>query len=155
MQGYKNVICDKCKRKPANFHTVIEINGNRYEANLCQQCYFEEKAGDVRDFVDFLSTDEVCPTCNTRLSEIESGAYVGCSDCYNVFRREVLTKIQAIHGTRKHQGKRLRIYDGNKQVNLSDRESMEEQYFLAREEGRLDDVEELFNDYLKGENDND
>lgn len=155
MQGYNNILCDKCKRRPANLHTVIEINGKRYEANLCKQCYYEDKSVEVRDYVDFLSSDEVCPTCNTRLSEIEKGVYVGCSNCYNIFRSEVLAKIQALHGTRKHQGKRLRLYDANKQINLSDRESMEEQFLLAKEEGRFDDVEELFNDYLKGGSDND
>ncbi len=88
--------------------------------------------------------------CGTRLSDVVSGQYVGCSECYRVFRGQVLNNIQDMHGTRKHVGKRLREGRKTRSVGLTDDENMKEQYHLAAEEGRDEDAEELYGFIKRG-----
>ncbi|MEG2456331.1 MAG: hypothetical protein RSB08_00745, partial [Clostridia bacterium] len=143
-------MCDICGKRPAVY---CILNGVMGEIYCCQQCLYEKQNVGVKGFVDFLSEDVVCPVCGTTLSEFENSSYVGCSDCYRIFRQEVLSKIQDMHNTRKHMGKRLVKRSDNKNINLTDREKLKEQYFLAKEENRTKDAEEFYKSLNKERDD--
>lgn len=147
---FNGIICESCGQRPATKRLVTMVHGISYETYICEQCAFQYMNGGVDSYVGMLNEEVVCPTCGTRLADVTDSAYLGCSDCYEVFRQEVLSKIQALHNTRKHTGKRLPKTVNAKKVDLSDRENMKEQLFLAKEEGRLDDAEEIFGEYLSG-----
>lgn len=152
MEYIKVKLCDICGKRPATYHQKMILNGARYEVHLCEKCLNDRRYGALSD--DYTQPKaKVCPTCGATFDDIADSAYLGCSDCYKVFRAETLEKIYAMHQTRKHTGKRLARRRGDKKVGLSDRESMTEQLFLAREEGRYSDEEELYNDYLRGNDD--
>lgn len=153
MRVYHAKMCDICGVRSATCHTVVEIGGRRCEADLCDVCLERQMINKQPVYQAFMSPELECPVCHTRLSDVAGNEYLGCSECYNVFRKEVLNNIQSMHGTRKHLGKRLRTGKQTKNVDLSDRESMKEQYYLARDEGRADDTEELYG-YLRGEDGN-
>jgi Uncharacterized protein with conserved CXXC pairs len=149
MANYFNVrLCEHCGTRTATKRIVMTVQGVGYEAYVCDECALAYMNG-AGGFVG-ANEDIVCPSCGTRLSDLEDSAYLGCSDCYEVFRQETLSKIQALHNTRKHTGKRLPKTATQRKVNLTDRESMTEQFFLAKEEGRLDDEAEIRDEYLDG-----
>ena len=50
-------------------------------------------------------TDEICPTCKTRLSEVSKTGKAGCSDCYTVFRPQFEYMLAKIHANTQHTGK--------------------------------------------------
>lgn len=152
MRNYSGKLCDDCHSRPATCLTTIEINGARYEVALCDDCYKRRAAANSPVYRTFMNPEPECPVCHTRLSDVADGRYLGCSECYNVFRSQVLNNIYEMHGTRKHVGKKPRADRRNKNVGLSDDENLREQYHLARDEGRLDDAEEIL-DFLRGEND--
>ena len=123
-----------------------------YEVALCDK---SGKASATRTpvYQTFMQPELEGPGCQTRLSDGVGSQYVGCSECYKVFRGQVLNNIQEMHGTRKHLGKRLREGRKTRSVDLSDDENMKEQYHLAAEEGRNEDAEELYGFIKRGEDD--
>ncbi len=155
MSDYIKVrLCDICGKRPASYHQKLMLNGARYEVHLCEQCLNEQRYGVLPQNFQSPAQQTVCKTCGTTLEEISNSPYLGCSDCYKVFLVDTLEKIYAMHHTKKHIGKRLPKAPASKKIELSDRESMEEQLFLAREEGRYSDEEELYNDYLSEDEEN-
>lgn len=152
MRNYSGRICDDCQMRPATTLSTIELNGHAYEVALCDECMMKRGGSTMPVYQAFMQKEPECPVCHTRLSEVEGSQYVGCSECYNVFRSVVLNNIHALHGTRKHVGKRKKVGRKNKTVGLSDVESMREQYHLAKDEGRFDDAEEIL-DFLRGGDD--
>lgn len=99
-------ICDDCQMRPATTLSTIELNGNVYEVALCDECFRKRNAANAPVYQAFMQQERECPICHTRLSEVENSQYLGCSECYNVFRSEVLNNIYDLHRTRKHIGKR-------------------------------------------------
>lgn len=146
-------MCDDCGLRPATYCTEITLNGKKYEAVLCDECMKKRQNARTPVYQTFMQPELECPVCHTRLSDVVETRYVGCSECYKVFRGQVLNNIQEMHGTRKHLGKRLRENRKNRNVSLSDDENMKEQYHLAAEEGRSDDAEEIYGFFKKGEKD--
>lgn len=145
-------ICDDCQMRPATTLSTIELNGNVYDVALCDECFRKRNAANAPVYQAFMQQERECPICHTRLSEVENSQYLGCSECYNVFRSEVLNNIYDLHRTRKHIGKRKKTPRRNKTVGLSDVENMREQYHLAKDEGRFEDAEEIL-DFLRGADD--
>ena len=46
-----------------------------------------------------------CPTCGASFEEITQSGKIGCADCYQTFRSQLMPVIQRIHGTTRHKGK--------------------------------------------------
>lgn len=152
MRSFNGRLCDDCQMRPATTLSTIELNGKRYEVALCDECMRKRNSASAPVYQAFMQQEPECPICHTRLSEVEDSQYLGCSECYNTFRSVVLNNIHALHGTRKHVGKRKKNVRRNKTVDLSDAESMREQYHLAKDEGRYDDAEEILG-FLRGNED--
>lgn len=49
--------------------------------------------------------DEICPVCQTRLSELAKTGKAGCSNCYTVFRPQLEYMLGRIHANTQHTGK--------------------------------------------------
>lgn len=123
MRNSGSRICDDCQMRPATTLSTIELNGNVYEVALCDECFRKRNAASAPVYQAFMQQERECPICHTRLSEVENSQYLGCSECYNVFRSEVLNNIYDLHRTRKHIGKRKKTPRRNKTVGLSDVET--------------------------------
>lgn len=54
----------------------------------------------------FFSEDLTCKKCKTRLSDFMETGYVGCSECYKLFDKDVMGLIYNFHKAAKHTGKR-------------------------------------------------
>lgn len=49
--------------------------------------------------------DIECPICKSRLSDLKDTSFVGCSNCYKVFREAVRQLAYRYHGRVEHLGK--------------------------------------------------
>lgn len=49
--------------------------------------------------------DHTCPNCHMRLSEFARTGKLGCSECYNAFRPQLMQVLSSIHSNTTHTGK--------------------------------------------------
>ena len=121
------MMCEDCGNRPAKFHLMTIINGERIEKNLCPACMakhqkqipgidFSNLAGilssllegrgadkDVRE--DDSYKDYVCDQCGMRYAEFQKGGMVGCAHCYTAFKTPMSSLLQRIHGNTQHAGR--------------------------------------------------
>lgn len=64
---------------------------------------FKIKTQMFRD--DSFFEDIECPKCKTRLSDFTDTSFVGCANCYKVFREAVRQSAFRYHGRVEHLGK--------------------------------------------------
>lgn len=126
--------CMLCNTNDAVFHYKSTINGKVFETHLCSECAKQKglyDAGSSNDifssygelfetnglFESFLGgilgqphngiqfSQNVCQKCGMTYSELMNAGKVGCSKCYEVFRRALNPSINKIHGNVQHNGK--------------------------------------------------
>ncbi len=114
--------CQKCGVNEATTHIKTMINGQYTEYYLCPDC--ADKMGYSNMFGDF-STEfsnllgsffgnalpertqaTRCPFCGSTYNDIVKNGIVGCSQCYDTFRDELVPTIRRIHGNTTHCGKK-------------------------------------------------
>ncbi len=113
--------CEKCKGKEATTHVKRVVNGRYEEYMLCADCAHEMGFDNVftMDMPDMFgglmqslfgalparSGASRCPACSSTFGDIQNTAKVGCAECYEVFRNELMPSIRRIHGNTTHVGK--------------------------------------------------
>jgi protein arginine kinase activator len=128
------MLCEFCKKNEANVHLIKVVNGQTEKLNLCISCLkdfslipSEDLLNDLNNLlkkvleVDIKINDKVqnskvfntiknqvnkvCSFCGLDLNTVKATGRVGCADCYNEFRNELLPLLDAIHKNHKHIGK--------------------------------------------------
>ncbi|MDI6703543.1 MAG: UvrB/UvrC motif-containing protein [bacterium] len=118
------MLCEDCKRKEASIHFKEIVNGELTELHLCETC--AEKKGltlyglesplslinllaglaEVVEGIPFQEeTLQKCKTCGITWSEFKKRGRLGCSECYQVFSRQLSQILRKIHGHIQHVGK--------------------------------------------------
>ncbi len=124
------MICEHCRKRTATTHITESINGVTKRMDLCSFCASELGFSGYMDNMNignllssvFLSDaparreEKRCPVCKKGRSRIIENGKAGCAECYNVFRTELLSPIEKIHGKASHIGKRPLVSD-NSEVN--------------------------------------
>lgn len=115
------MLCEKCGKRTATTHIHSVINGVAMEKNLCQFCAAEEGYGKFsqNSLMDMLSSmlgdvgyqnsalNEIkCDCCGATFSKIAESGKVGCPQCYEKFKKELLPYLKRVHGSVNHIGKR-------------------------------------------------
>lgn len=117
--------CDKCDR-PATYHAVEIVKGQKIEKHLCDQCAAEEGMGIksahapinqlLTNFVKATgqpelpeggaSLDLTCPDCGLAFSEFRDNSLLGCAGCYAAFEAPLTSLLERAHeGGNHHIGK--------------------------------------------------
>lgn len=125
------MLCEKCNKNQAVTHIRQNINGVQSEMHLCENCaaqITEKIGGEYGKFFsdfgfgidsmlgslfgqDFLTEsllsapEEKCEMCGATLSSIKKTGNVGCKQCYETFREQLMPLIQRIHGKTTHNGR--------------------------------------------------
>ena len=89
----------------------------------------------------FFDEELCCPNCNTRISDLMETGYVGCTNCYKVFGKELAEMIYDFHHSTEHRGKRPEraFTKARKQKEIEEllkqqaKASAEEDYILAQQ----------------------
>lgn len=117
------MMCEKCGKNPATTHVKTVVNGVMHEKNLCAYCAAKEGYGSFGHLSlanmlasmlgDGLQTGHLdskrCPCCGSLFSDIVESGRVGCSECYDTFREELLPSLQRLHGNTVHVGKKPEV----------------------------------------------
>ena len=117
--------CDKCDR-PATYHAVEIIKGQKIEKHLCDLHASEEgmgiksahapinelltnyvKAHSVAEKPENASSlDLSCPDCGLQFSEFRDKSLLGCAGCYSAFEAPLTALLERAHeGGNHHIGK--------------------------------------------------
>jgi protein arginine kinase activator len=134
--------CDKCNR-PATYHSVEIINGQKIETNLCDQHAAEAQLTPkavhtpinelLTNFVKLQSTtqDLVCEDCGMTFARFREQSLLGCPNCYKAFERQIGPLLERAHeGGTHHIGKVPRRAGAGQQ----------RQAYLMRMRKQLDDA---------------
>ena len=104
------MMCEDCGIRPAKFHLMTIINGDRVERNLCPTCMakhqkqlpgldFSNLAGILNSILENKRADDgeqagndaqyaelVCEQCGMTYGEFQKCGMLGCAACYQAFK---------------------------------------------------------------------
>src|SRR3989338_8648173 len=116
------MLCDICTTNQATVHLTEIIDEQMTELHLCEECAknksmdMEQQFG-LADLLAGLSDlgktqgegKEIvklkCSACGLTYDDFRKIGRLGCSECYNSFRKYLLPLLKRIHGSNKHYGK--------------------------------------------------
>ena len=121
------MMCEDCGIRPAKFHLMTIINGDRVERNLCPTCMakhqkqipgidfsnlagilnslLESKPSQAQDNVDEEYEGLVCEQCGMTYLEFQKCGMLGCANCYQAFKTPMTALLQRVHGNTQHAGR--------------------------------------------------
>lgn len=122
------MMCEDCGIRPAKFHLMTIINGDRVERNLCPTCMakhqkkipgidFSNLAGILNSILENKTgTSEqarldaeyeglVCEQCGMTYGEFQKCGMLGCAACYQAFKTPMTALLQRVHGNTQHAGR--------------------------------------------------
>lgn len=101
--------CSICGNDLAKTY-IRKTDGRDVELTLCPACYelhYPAEGGDF--FASFVGhtrgRSRACPSCGMTLEEFRVTGLLGCADCYQAFREDLLPTIRSIQGKTCHAGK--------------------------------------------------
>ena len=112
--------CDICKKNEAVVHYAEIVEGQMKKMNLCEHCAADKGVGvhssfSIGDLLAGLSepaseskdpaASEVCPKCKMTYREFKKKGRLGCSYCYEAFKKGLAPLLEAIHKSDQHLGK--------------------------------------------------
>lgn len=115
------MLCDVCGKKEATVHLTEIVNDQVTKLNLCEDCAREKGAEMEEHFglsellaglTDMGTTVEPeiaittkCPNCGLTYQNFRKIGRLGCSECYEAFKKELAGLLKRIHGSDRHVGK--------------------------------------------------
>ncbi len=156
------VKCNVCGKKEATVKIVKVINGEQTVTHLCEECAKSHQdlnfspvsfnlSSLLTDFFGAESKNSMpkiynssalsCSKCGLTWNGFKSRSRLGCDECYNAFRKQLLPLIRRLHGTVEHQG----------QIPHSKKSLIQKSKSLKRMRMKLQEaiVEERFEDAAK------
>ena len=114
-------MCDICGKKDATVHLTEIINDQVTKLHLCEECAkdkgaeMEEHFG-LSDLLAGLSDSGLaiepeimesikCPNCGFTYKDFRKIGRLGCSECYEAFKKQLVPLLKRIHGSDRHVGK--------------------------------------------------
>lgn len=112
------MLCDNCKKNPATRHAMVLVNGEKHMLHLCAEC--AKNRGLPIDKLPALlvlisgsrgNADaegaRVCDVCGGNVEKLNETGLLGCANCYETLREELLPVIKRTQGGRiRHTGRR-------------------------------------------------
>ena len=112
------MMCDNCGKNPATTHLKTVVNGVVHENHLCSYCAANQGYGNIGKlsltnmlasmFGESISSGKPiskrCECCGASFPDIAQSGRVGCSECYNTFRQELMPSLNRLHGKAVHIG---------------------------------------------------
>ncbi len=116
------MVCESCNQNPATVHvTDLQHGGTKKEVHVCADC--AEKHGMTpaasQNMPDLLYSlmdpssgreirellEQKCPECGISYPEFRTRGRLGCSECYETFRKGLEPLLEKIHGSTRHVGR--------------------------------------------------
>lgn len=115
------MLCNHCGKNEATIHSVQYINGHKSEVHLCQEC--AQNSPELKSLGGLSATDLfkklfnmnmspgimlensiVCDSCGETLHDFQKTGLLGCPDCYETYKDQIVPVLQRAHGNVQHVG---------------------------------------------------
>jgi protein arginine kinase activator len=117
--------CNVCGKKEANIKIVKVINGEQTVTHLCEDCArtngdlnFSQSGFNLSNLLtDFFNSNITksqftpeykgqvkCSKCGLTWRDFQSRSRLGCNECYEAFKTQLLPLVRRVHGNVEHQG---------------------------------------------------
>lgn len=128
------MLCDKCKKFEACYHSTLIVNGEQSSKHLCEKCAEQEGVlkqdlffDNFKIFNAFLGLEDAdaikCPKCGWSLRELRKLGVVGCEHCYTAFSKEVEDYIRRHQPCEEHKIEAVEFnIQGEKKVKTKQQE---------------------------------
>ncbi|HWJ03332.1 MAG TPA: UvrB/UvrC motif-containing protein [Verrucomicrobiae bacterium] len=147
--------CEQCNKHPATVHVTKIINGQKFEAHLCQECAQKDQdmgiglqsSLAIPNFLAALfnlspqveqvlpAVQTTCEKCGLSLEQVLKIGRLGCDNCYSHFEDKLEPLLRRVHGSGQHIGKvPLRRGDSIRQRKEIDKLRTFMQQLITREE---------------------
>ncbi len=83
-----------------------------------------------------------CPRCGITIEDFRRTGLLGCAECYNVFREEILATVARVQGKTRHKGK-LTVASEENYSLLLEQQLLKENIERAMREGDFERAEQL------------
>ena len=149
------MLCDKCKKHEACYHSTLAINGEVKSTHLCESCAKEEGVfkkrysifDEFKTLTNFLGFDDfedkVCENCNWTLRQFKNTGLLGCSKCYNVFEDDILDIVKRIQPDTQNKFDKIEFNVESKKQELTkeqELDSLKQDLQKAIKEERYEDA---------------
>ncbi|MCM8761344.1 MAG: UvrB/UvrC motif-containing protein [Candidatus Omnitrophica bacterium] len=115
------MLCDICGKNEATVHLTEIINDKVTKLHICESCA-KEKGAEMEEHFGLsdllagltdlgtgvepeLVTTAKCPSCGFTYDDFKKMGRLGCSECYEAFRKYLEPLLKRIHGANRHVGK--------------------------------------------------
>ncbi len=116
------MLCDICNKNPATVHLTEIIDDQMDELHLCEQCAHQKSLqmeqhfglsdllGGLAEFEKPTKEKEAtvtikCANCGLTYADFKKIGRLGCSECYNTFKKYLGPLLKKVHGSILHFGK--------------------------------------------------
>lgn len=118
------MLCEKCGKQEATYHSTVNLNGVVTESHLCSDCaigesklhhmfnvgnFFKpslfELQDDIVSKVGAKPSGSVCKTCGKTYDDFLKTGLLGCADCYHAFASDLIPVIKTMQFDVHHVGK--------------------------------------------------
>jgi protein arginine kinase activator len=115
------MLCNICNKKEATVHLTEIVNEQVTKLNLCEDCAREKGAemeehfglsellAGLTDMGTAMEPETAvaikCPNCGMTYQNFRKLGRLGCSICYDAFKKELAPLLKRIHGSDRHVGK--------------------------------------------------
>jgi protein arginine kinase activator len=117
-------LCDECGTNPANIHLTQIMQNSTQVSHLCEDC--ARKKGISVSIGDEVTEEtpvksnplvqKTCKRCNCTYEQFRSKGWLGCSECYTAFEKEIDELLMQMHGSLIHKGKQYTISGSSPQA---------------------------------------
>ena len=168
------MLCDNCRKKEANVRYSENINGNKKELNLCEECskklginqidfsmpidfssFFGEFMEDFTtpEFMSMPLFNEIkalkCDNCGYTFEDIVNTGKLGCGRCYDIFEERLDPIIRRIQGDNHHVGRIGKIIDNKIDQKIENKTNKKEQTSKNEEKSNKENQLEKLHQDLK------
>ena len=117
------MLCQICKKNQATIHMTQQKKDRVVKVHVCRRCA-EEKGFDYLEKSNFAMGNLIsglfasppegqhreknayaCPNCGTSYDDFKEIARLGCSECYEFFKAQLLPVLRNLHIKTQHLGK--------------------------------------------------
>lgn len=131
------MLCDKCKKYEACYHSTLVVNGEVKSTHLCEHCATKEGVfnkrytsifDEFRSLTNFLGFDDfdekICPECHWSLKNFKVNGTLGCPKCYETFEQEIEDIVRRIQPYAEHKADNIEFKVEEKEENLSKQQKL-------------------------------
>ena len=111
-------LCEDCGANPATVHLTRIVNETNQISHLCEECSRKKGLSITGSSISITpegpmpetqpEQDTACPRCQLKFSEFKTKGWLGCSDCYRHFEKDIDSLLIQVHGSTTHKGKLYR-----------------------------------------------